>query len=61
MVHYKPIKVTINTSGLAEKIIDMVVRHYGVLESIITDQGLLLTSSLCPRWATSLASKKSYL
>ncbi len=41
MVHYKPIKVTINTPGLAKVIIDMVMHHYGVLESIVIDQSSL--------------------
>ena len=30
MVHYKPVKVTINALGLAEVIIDVVVRHHGL-------------------------------
>ncbi len=51
MIHYKPIKVTIDAPGLVEVIIDVVVRHNGVLESIVTDQGSLFTSkfwfSLC--------------
>ncbi len=51
MLHYKPVKVTIDAPGLAEVIIDVVVRHYGILESIVTDQGSLFTSkfrsSLC--------------
>ncbi len=51
MVHYVPIKVTINVPGLAKVIIDIVVHHHGVPESIITDQGSLFTSkfwsSLC--------------
>ncbi len=44
MVHYVPVKVTINAPGLAEEIIDVVVRYHGVLESIVTDQGSLFTS-----------------
>ena len=51
MVHYKPVKVTINAPGLAKVIIDMVVRHHGLLDSIVTDRGSLFTSkfwsSLC--------------
>ena len=43
MVHYKPVKVTIDIPGLAEVIIDIVVRHYGLSDSIITYQGSLLT------------------
>ena len=51
MVHYKLVKVTTNAPGLAEVIIDIVVRHYGLSNSIITDRGSLFTSkfwsSLC--------------
>ncbi len=51
MVHYVPVKVTINVSDLAEVIIDVVVHHYRVPESIVTDQDSLFTSkfwsSLC--------------
>ncbi len=37
IVHYVSVKVTIDTPGLANVIIDMVVHHYGVLELIVTD------------------------
>ena len=41
MVHYKLVKVMIDTPSLAKVIIDVVVHHYGVTESIVTDQGSL--------------------
>ncbi len=41
MVHYKPVKVIINTPNLAEVIINVVVYHYRVLGLIVTDQDLL--------------------
>ncbi len=51
MVHYESVKVTIDAPGLAEVIIDVVVRHHGVPESIVTHRGSLFTSkfwsSLC--------------
>ncbi len=51
MVHYIPVKVTIDVPGLAKVIINVVVRHHGVPESIVTNQGSLFTSkfwsSLC--------------
>ena len=51
MVYYKLVKVTINAPRLAEVIIDMVVCHHGLLDSIVTDKGFLFTSkfwsSLC--------------
>ena len=51
MVYYKPVKVTIDTSGLAEVIIDVVVRHHSLPDSIISDRKAIFTSkfwsSLC--------------
>ena len=51
MVHYKPVKITFNAPGLAKVIINVIVRHHGLPDSIVTDQGSLFTSkfwlSLC--------------
>ena len=47
MVHYKPVKVTINALGLAEVIIYIVVRHYGLPNFIISDRGTIFTSKFC--------------
>ena len=51
MVHYEPVKITIDAPGLAEVIIDVVVRHHGLPNSIVTDRSSLFTSkfwsSLC--------------
>ena len=51
MVHYEPVKVTIDAPGLAEVIIDVVVRHHGLPDSIISDREAIFTSkfwsSLC--------------
>ncbi len=44
MVHYEPVKATIDVSDLAKVIINVIVRHHGVLESIVMDWGLLFTS-----------------
>ena len=44
MVHYEPVKVTIDAPGLAEVIIDVVVRHHGLPDSIISDRGAIFTS-----------------
>ena len=37
MIHYKLVKVTINALGLARIIINIVVRHHGLPDSIITN------------------------
>ena len=51
MVHYEPVKVTIDALGLAEVILDVVVCHHGLPDSIVTNRGSLFTSkfwsSLC--------------
>ncbi len=51
MVHYEPVKVTIDGPGLTEVILDVVVPHYGLPDSIVSDQGSVFTtkfwSSLC--------------
>ena len=44
IVYYKPFKITFNAPGLAKVIIDMVVRHHGLPDSIVTNQGFLFTS-----------------
>ena len=44
MVYYEPVKVTIDALGLAEVIIDVVVRHHGLSDSIITDRRSFFTS-----------------
>ena len=44
MVHYEPVKITIDAPGLAEVIIDVVVRHHDLPNSIVTDRGSLFTS-----------------
>ena len=44
MVHYKPVKITIDAPDLTEVIIDVMVRHHGLSNSIITDPGSPFTS-----------------
>ena len=44
IVYYKPVTVTIDALGIAEVIIDVVIRHYGLPNSIVTNRGSLLTS-----------------
>ena len=44
IVYYMLIIVTINAPGLAKVIINVVMRHHGLLDSIITNQRLFFTS-----------------
>ena len=51
MVHYQPVQVTIDAPKLAEVILDVVVWHHGLPDSIVSDRGSVFTSkfwsSLC--------------
>ena len=44
IMHYKPVKVTIDIPTLAEVILDVVVRHHGLPYSIMTNRGLFFIS-----------------
>ena len=44
MVNYKSVKITINAPGFIEIIINIVVKYYRLLDSIVTDRGFLFTS-----------------
>ena len=44
MVYYEPVKVTIDVPDLTEVIIEMVIRHHGLLDSIVSDRGSVFTS-----------------
>ncbi len=44
MVHYKPVKIIINAVDLAEVIIEVVVQHYSLSDSIVSDWGSVFTS-----------------
>ena len=44
MVYYKTVKITINTPGLAEVIIDIVIYHHGLLDLIVIDKSAFFTS-----------------
>ena len=47
MVHYKPVKITIDAPGLSKVIIDVVVHHHNLLDLIVTDQSFLFISKFC--------------
>ena len=46
MVPYKPIEIIFDVLGLVEVIIDVVVRHHGLPDSIVTNKGSFFTSKL---------------
>ena len=53
IVHYNQVKITIDASGLAKVIINVVVRHHDILDSIITDWTLYLRQNSGSCCATS--------
>ena len=44
MIHYKPVKITLNALRLAKVIINIVIRYHGLPDSIVTNRGSLFTS-----------------
>ncbi len=44
MIHYKPVKVTIDAPALAEVIIEVVMQYHGLPDSIVSDRGSVFTS-----------------
>ena len=48
MVHYKPVKITIDAPELVEVIMDVVVRHHGFLDLIVTNKSFFFTSKFWP-------------
>ena len=44
MVHYKPVKITLDTPGLTKIIINVVLHHHGLLDSIVTYKSFFFTS-----------------
>ena len=44
IVYYKPVKVTIDAPGLVEIIINVIMRHHGLSDSIVTNRRSLFTS-----------------
>lgn len=44
MVYYKAVQKTLTAERLAEVILNAIVRHHGISNSIISDQGSLFTS-----------------
>ena len=51
MLYYEQFKITIDAFDLAEVILNMVVRHYNLADSIVSNQSFIFTarfwSSLC--------------
>ncbi len=51
----------IHISGLAEVIIDIIIRYYRVLKLIVMNQGIPFTSKFCSLLYYFLEIKKSYV
>ena len=44
-MYYKPVKVIISKLGLAKVIFNIIIKYYGILDSIVSNQGLVFTSN----------------
>ena len=60
MVHYKPVTVTINAPGLAEVIINVVVRYHRLQTQSSPTGGCFLSQSSGHPYAISLTSSEGY-
>ena len=60
MMHYEPVKVIIDALGLVEVIIDVVVRHHGLPDSIISDPGEFFTSKFSSSLCYHLGIKRRF-
>ncbi len=61
IIHYEPVKVTIDALGLAEVIINVVVRdfrYHGLPDSIVSDRGSVFTSKFWPSLCYFLGIKR---
>lgn len=47
MVHYERVKTNIDATGFAEVIINILVKHHGLLELVIIETGSLFISKFC--------------
>lgn len=47
MVHYELVQTIINALGVAKVIIDVIVRHYGLRDSIVSNQSSIFISKFC--------------
>ena len=57
MVYYKSVKITLDAPGLTKVIIDVVVRHHRLLDSIVTNRGFFFTSKFWSSLSYFLAIK----
>ena len=58
MVYYEPAKATIDAPGLAKVIIDVVVKHHGLLDSIVSDCSSVFISKFWSSLYYFLATKR---
>ena len=58
MVYYEPVKDTIDASKLVEVILDMVIWHHSLPDTIMSDRGLLFTSKLWSSLCYFFGNKK---
>ena len=58
MVHYEAVVITIDAPGLADAILDILVRHHGLSDSIVSDRGSVFISKFWPSLCYFLGIKR---
>ena len=58
IVYYDPVKITFNAPGLVEVIINMGIRHHGLLDSIVINHSSLFISKFWSSLCYSLGIKR---
>ena len=61
MVYYELVKIIINAPGLVKVILDVVVRHHGLFNSIVSNKGSLFTSKFWLSFCYFLGIKRRLL
>ena len=58
MIHYKLVKIILDEPGLAEVIIDVVIRHHKLPDSTVLDRSSFFTSKFWPSLCYFLGIKR---
>ena len=61
MIYYKLVKVTIHVLGLAKVILNILVWHHDLSDSIVTDKGSLFNSKFLSLLCYFLGTKRKFL
>lgn len=58
IIYYEPVKVLIDTTGLAKVITNTIIRHHSLPDSTVSNRGPIFTSKFCFSLYYSLSIKQ---